>query len=98
MQVVSYTYPNSIFQDAKNESEILEFLETIEIFPLLRKQNVIHSDVLGYLTLLRVNIFSIGASENFGNEFHLNEGNGMYFQISKSSQICLQELLSNCLF
>ena len=38
MQVVSYTYPNFVFQDAKNESEILEFLETIEIFPLLRKK------------------------------------------------------------
>ena len=44
----------SQFQDAKNESEILEFLETIENFPLLRKQNVIRSDVLGNLTLFRV--------------------------------------------
>ena len=74
---ISYTYPNFIFQDAKNESEILEFLETIEIFPLLRKQNVIHSDVLGNLTLFRVNVFSLGVSENFGTEFH--QGNGMCF-------------------
>ena len=63
----------------KNESEILKFLETVEILPLLRKQNVIHSDVLGNLTLFRVNIFSTGVSENFGTEFHLNEGNGMCF-------------------
>ena len=58
MQVVSYTYPNLIFQHAKIESEILKFLETVEILPLLRKQNVIHSDVFGNLTLSRVNIFS----------------------------------------
>ena len=37
----------------KNEFEILKFLETVEILPLLRKQNVIHSDVLGNLTLFR---------------------------------------------
>ena len=49
-----------------------EFLETIEILPLLRKQNVIHSDVLGNLTLFRVNFFSTGVSENFGTEFHLD--------------------------
>ena len=61
----------SYISTRKNESEILKFLETVEILPLLHKQNVIHSDVLGYLTLSRVNIFSIGASENFGNEFHL---------------------------
>ena len=67
----------SQFQDAKNESEILEFLETVEILPLLRKQNLIHSDVKENLTLFRVNIFSSGVSENFGIEFH--QGNGMYY-------------------
>ena len=70
--------PILYFKTQKKESEILEFLETVEILPLLRKQNVIHSDVLGNLTLFRVNIFSTGVSENFG-KFHLNEGNGMCF-------------------
>ena len=36
----------------KKKSEILEFLETVEILPLLRKQNVIHSDVLHYSGLI----------------------------------------------
>ena len=55
----------SYISTRKNESEILKFIETVEILPLLRKQNVIHSDVLGNLTLFRVDIFSTGVSENF---------------------------------
>ena len=64
--------PILYFKTQKKESETQEFLETVEILPLLRKQNVIHSDVLGNLTLFRVNIFSTGVSENFGTEFYLN--------------------------
>ena len=51
MQVVSYTSTNFIFQDTKNESEILEILETMKILPLLGKQNVIHHQILQLASL-----------------------------------------------